>query len=77
MAIVLRYVDDSGSVQERFFDIVHVADTTAATLKKAISKVLNRYTLHINDMRRQGYDGASNMRGSWNGLQAIFIKDSP
>ncbi|XP_056697704.1 uncharacterized protein [Spinacia oleracea] len=25
----------------------------------------------------QGYDGASNMRGEWNGLQALFIKDCP
>ncbi|XLU54998.1 hypothetical protein S245_049646, partial [Arachis hypogaea] len=25
----------------------------------------------------RGYDGASNMRGEWNGLQALFLKDSP
>ncbi|QHO07770.1 Zinc finger MYM-type protein [Arachis hypogaea] len=28
-------------------------------------------------LRGQGYDGASNMRGEWNGLQALFLKDSP
>ncbi|XP_073220907.1 uncharacterized protein, partial [Cicer arietinum] len=28
-------------------------------------------------MRGQGYDGASNMRGEWNGLQALFMKDCP
>ena len=28
-------------------------------------------------MRGQGYDGASNMRGAWNGLQALFIRDCP
>lgn len=26
-------------------------------------------------MRGQGYDGASNMRGSWNGLQSLSIRD--
>ncbi|XP_073273333.1 uncharacterized protein [Primulina huaijiensis] len=26
-------------------------------------------------MRGHGYDGAINMRGSWNGLQALFLKD--
>ena len=26
-------------------------------------------------MRGQGYDGASNMRDEWNGLQALFLKD--
>ena len=25
----------------------------------------------------QGYDGASNMRGQWNGLQALFLKECP
>ncbi|GFY98405.1 General transcription factor 2-related zinc finger protein [Actinidia rufa] len=52
-------------------------DTTALTLKKEISDVLARYNLNIENMRGQGYDGASNMRGAWNGLQALFLRDSP
>ncbi|XP_042387972.1 zinc finger MYM-type protein 1-like [Zingiber officinale] len=28
-------------------------------------------------LRGQGYDGASNMRGAWNGLQALFLRDCP
>jgi len=28
-------------------------------------------------MRGQGYDGAKNMRGAWNGLQALFLRDCP
>ncbi|XP_074346932.1 uncharacterized protein LOC141685745 [Apium graveolens] len=28
-------------------------------------------------MRGQGYDGANNMRGAFNGLQALFMKDCP
>ncbi|XP_073128229.1 uncharacterized protein [Henckelia pumila] len=77
MAIVLRFVDCEGFLMKRFFDIVHVADTTAVTLKKEICNVLGRHGLHIKDIRGQGYDGASNMRGSWNGLQALFLRDSP
>jgi hypothetical protein len=34
MAIVLKFVDKDGFIQERFFDIVHVKDTSALTLKK-------------------------------------------
>ncbi|XP_075483719.1 uncharacterized protein LOC142523872 [Primulina tabacum] len=49
--------------------------TTAATLKKEISDALGRYDLHIHNMREQRYNGASNMRGSWNGLQALLMKD--
>ncbi|XP_073153223.1 uncharacterized protein [Henckelia pumila] len=77
MAVVLRFVDSDGFLRERFFSIVHVTDTTAAILKKKISDTLGRYDLHIHNMRGQGYDGASNMRGSWNGLQALFLRDCP
>ncbi|XP_047328607.1 zinc finger MYM-type protein 1-like [Impatiens glandulifera] len=75
MAIVLRFVDIDGFLRERFFAIVNVTDTTAATLKKEIFDALGRYDLHIHNMRGQGYDGARNMRGSWNGLQTLFLKE--
>ncbi|XP_073015775.1 uncharacterized protein [Primulina eburnea] len=77
MAIILRFVDAHGFLRERFFQIVHVHDTTAATLKKEICDVLTRYNLEIHNMRGQGYDGASNMSGAFNGLQALFLKDCP
>ena len=44
-------------------------------LKKGIYNVLTRHNLQVENMRGQGYDGASNMRGAWNGLQALFLKD--
>jgi hypothetical protein len=39
--------------------------------------VLTRYNLHILNIRGQGCDGASNMRGAWNGLQALFLRYCP
>ncbi|XP_025617098.1 uncharacterized protein [Arachis hypogaea] len=75
MAIVLRFVDVDGFVRERFFDLVHVSDTSALTLKKELVSVLSIYNLQIENIRGQGYDGASNMRGEWNGLQALFLND--
>ncbi|XP_057718773.1 uncharacterized protein LOC130933234 [Arachis stenosperma] len=77
MAIVLRFVTLDGFVKERFFDLVHVTDTCATTLKKELISVLSHYDLQVENIRGQGYDGASNMRGEWNGLQALFLKDSP
>ena len=47
---------------------MHVRDTTTLTLKKEICGVLSRYNLHIENIRGQGYDGANNMHGEWNGL---------
>ena len=77
MTIILRYVDDDGFIRERFFEVVCVDDTSALTLKREICIVLSRYNLLIENLRGQGYDGASNMRGEWNGLQALFLKDCP
>ncbi|XP_057479163.1 uncharacterized protein LOC130766510 [Actinidia eriantha] len=54
MAIVLRFVDVHDFLRERFFEIVHITDTTALTLKKEISDVLARYNLNIENMRGQG-----------------------
>ncbi|XP_074321977.1 uncharacterized protein LOC141659119 [Apium graveolens] len=65
---VIRFVDVHGIIREHFFDIVNVADTTSLTLKKEIYDVLTRNYLSLHNMRREGYDGASNMRGVFNAL---------
>ncbi|QHN91939.1 Zinc finger MYM-type protein [Arachis hypogaea] len=77
MALVLRFVDIHGFIQERFLDLVHVKDTTSLTLKQELCGILSRHGLDVSNIRGQGYDGASNMRGEWNGLQALFLKDCP
>jgi len=39
--------------------------------------VLSRHNLNVFNIPGQGYDGAGNMRGEWNGLQALFLTDCP
>ena len=73
MAIVLRFVDKNGFVRERFFGLVHISDIAALTLKKGI--YFAKHQLDIQNIRGQGYDGASNIRGEWNGLQALVSND--
>ncbi|KAJ3697747.1 hypothetical protein LUZ61_001452 [Rhynchospora tenuis] len=77
MAIVVRFVDKEGFIRERFLDIVHVKDIAALTLKNSICCVLSDNNLSLQDVRGQGYDGASNMRGEWNGLKALILKECP
>ncbi|CAN0906177.1 Zinc finger MYM-type protein 1 [Linum grandiflorum] len=77
MLIVLRFVDIKGLIQEHLFDVVHVKDTTSMTLYSSISSTLFFHKFAIQNIRGQGYDGASNMRGEWNGLKALFLKDYP
>ncbi|KAL7591212.1 hypothetical protein Lser_V15G31691 [Lactuca serriola] len=75
MAIVLRFFDAEGMIRERFLDLVHVRDTLSLTLKTNMWRKLLHYQFDVSKIRGQGYDGASNMRGEWNGLQALVLKD--
>ncbi|XP_022893953.1 zinc finger MYM-type protein 1-like [Olea europaea var. sylvestris] len=77
MSIVLRYVDNSGRVNERFIGIEHVTSTTALSFKAAIDNVFSRYNLSMSRLRGQGYDGASNMQGKFNGLKTLILNESP
>ncbi|KAK9047973.1 hypothetical protein SSX86_033065 [Deinandra increscens subsp. villosa] len=77
MAVVLRYVDKLGFVKERFIGLVHVKETTALSLKHAIDELFAHYNLSLDRVRGQGYDGASNMSGEFNGLKALILKENP
>ena len=75
--MVVRFVNKEGYIKECFLDIIYVSDTTALTLKEAMCVVLADNNLSIRDIRGQGYDGASNMRGEWNGLKALILNECP
>ena len=77
MALVFRFVDKAGFSQERFFDLIHVANTKSMTLKDKLCSALSLNGFDIQNLRGQGYDGASNMRGELNGLQSLFLKVCP
>ncbi|XP_022846235.1 zinc finger MYM-type protein 1-like [Olea europaea var. sylvestris] len=63
MAVVLRFVDKSGRVKERFWD--------------AIDAMFSTHGLSISSLRGQGYDGASNTSGEFNGLKALILRENP
>nr|XP_043629731.1 zinc finger MYM-type protein 1-like [Erigeron canadensis] len=74
MAIVLRYVDAYGLVKERFVELIHVKETTSLFLKDAIDTFFAQHKLSLGRLKGQGYDGASNMRGEFNGLKARILE---
>ncbi|XP_050379757.1 uncharacterized protein LOC126797124 [Argentina anserina] len=77
ISIILRFVNFQGLIRERFFKILSVSNTTSQTLKNEISKVLTMYNLQVRNMRGQWYDEASNIRGIYNGLHALFLEECP
>jgi hypothetical protein len=76
MAVVLRYVDSCGVVKESFVGLVHVKDTTSVNLNSSIDSLFARFKLSIKQVRGQGYDGASNMRGEFNGLKSLIMREN-
>jgi hypothetical protein len=64
-------------VIERFLGIEHVTDTSSSSLKQALDGMLSKHSLSIKNLRGQGYDGASNMRGEFHGLQRRILDENP
>jgi hypothetical protein len=77
LVVCLRYIDKLGRQCEHFLGVVHVRATTSLSLKEAIQDLLVGHYLTLTQIRGQGYDGASNMRGEIKGLKTLFLKDSP
>ena len=76
MAVVLRYVGKCGSAIETLVGLTHVKETTSKYLKSAIDDLFAEYKLSFKQVRGQGYDGASNMRGEFNGLQSLIMREN-
>ncbi|KAL9661194.1 hypothetical protein QQ045_026016 [Rhodiola kirilowii] len=76
MAVILRFVDKSGTVKERFISVIHVKGTSSASLKNAIDSLFSEHGLSLKSLRGQGYDGASNMKGEFNGLRALISQEN-
>jgi hypothetical protein len=70
-------VNKTGDIIESFLGIQHVPNTTSPALKKALLEVFSKHGLLIARLRGQGYDGASNMRGEFNGLQKLIRDENP
>ncbi|XP_042387815.1 zinc finger MYM-type protein 1-like [Zingiber officinale] len=77
MRVLLRYVNKRGQVIERFLAIVHVSDTSSRSLKDVIDALFVKHGLSLSRLRGQGYDGASNMRGEFNGLKSLILQENP
>ncbi|KAL4643325.1 hypothetical protein ACB092_02G084700 [Castanea dentata] len=76
MALVLRYVNKKETIIERILGIVHVASTTALSLKYVIECLLCEHTLSLLQLRGQGYDRTSNTQCDINGLKTLILKEN-
>ena len=72
-----RFVNDEGKVMERFFGFNHIEKCTSVALKEGLVGMISSHKLSMSMIRGQGYDGASNMRGEFNGVQKLVRDQNP
>ena len=78
LSIVIRYVDSSSEIQERFLEFVHCKDgMSGKAISEKILESLKSHGLDISLCRGQGYDGAGNMAGKIQGVAARIQRDYP
>ena len=81
LSLCIRYVDnvekEGYRVREDFIGFAPVKDKTGPGIKAAIIKGLQQAHLDLGNLRGQGYDGASAMKGHLGGCAALISKDYP
>ncbi|XP_031252129.1 zinc finger MYM-type protein 1-like [Pistacia vera] len=68
--------ETNGLVIEHFLGVEHVTSTTTLSLKATLDNFFSRHGLSFSRLLGQGYDGASNMQGEFNGLKTLVLKDN-
>ena len=71
VSISVRFVDDT-VLREEFLGFHKTVSTTGEDLAVLIIDCLKEYGLDPNNLRGQGYDGASNMIGRYKGTKALI-----
>ena len=80
MTLILRCVDISTSpikIEEYFLEFLEVDDTFRKSLFDELINVIKKLGLDVNDVKGQGYDNGSNMKGKHQGVQKRLLDINP
>jgi hypothetical protein len=77
LAVCLRFVDVSGEIREEFVSFIKMERVRAVDIEQAITRLLTDLGLSFDDLRGQGYDGASTMSGERSGVQRRILDKQP
>lgn len=77
LAFCVRFVDSSSNIREDFLSSLKLERITGESIASAIVGLLKDLGIPLENMRGQGYDGASNMSSGRVGVQARIRDHSP
>ncbi|XP_068212688.1 zinc finger MYM-type protein 1-like [Palaemon carinicauda] len=82
MTVIIRFVqvdEDNAvmAVREHFLGYVPLQETTGAFMAETILEEFKKMDLCIDNLRGQGYDNGSNMRGKHNSVQKKILQRNP
>lgn len=77
VSIIIRFVDSNDIIQERLLSFCATPKTDAASLFSLLQTSVTTEGLKLENVIGQCYDGASNVRGEYNGVQAKVKEISP
>ena len=71
LSLVLRFVDQASYIREEFLGFLQCLNGTSGdAIAKLILEKLDVLSIELKNCRGQGYDGAGNMSGEYNGCAA-------
>lgn len=77
LPICLRFVDAHNNIREEFIAFIRMERVRAVDISCAIIATLEGLGLSLNNLRGQGYDGASTMSGEKGGVQKLIREKQP
>ena len=77
LAVCIRFVDARRNIREEFLTFQQLTRITGMHIAEAIIKFLQENGLQVENIRGQGYDGASNMSSSRTGVQGRIQEVAP
>lgn len=69
--------DKEVEIFEHFLTFIPVKKSTGAALTDYLMEYLEQNGISLHDMRGQGYDNGSNMKGAHAGVQARILRENP
>ena len=76
-SVVLRYVDSSGTIQERLVSVMKCEESTGESFVNLVLDIMLELNLDLKNCVGNSTDGAANMQGRYNGFSSLLAKEAP